>query len=569
MAAILGISAHYHDAAAALVVDGEVVAAIQEERLSRIKNDPALPRRAARRCLTLGGIPAAALDAVVFYESPYARLERVLVYGLRHFPRSLRQLPRALEVNLSRKLWVLDLIASALDIPRTKVRAVSHHHSHAASAFFPSPFPEAAILTVDGAGEDTTTAIWHGQDDRLTLKSSLPFPHSLGLLYAGLTGYLGFPVHEGEHRVMGLAAWGQPTRQAEFEQLIHPEPGGAFSLSTGFFSDMLDPQCGFGPKLETLLGPARRLGKPWNLRDPADQAYADIAATLQRTTEEALLRLAVQARAVTGARSLCLAGGVALNCVANARIAAEAGFERVFVQPAAGDAGGALGAALLGAIAAGDGRCTPMRHARLGDRCDPGEAAALAEALGMTTRRVTDPSQEAAARIAAGQLLGFVSGRAEWGPRALGQRSILADPRHAATADALNRVVKQREPFRPFAPAVLSKRTEDFFIGAPDEMTPFMTTTRPVRPEAELGAVRHVDGSARLQTVTPEGSPRLAAVLEALDETAGLPVVLNTSLNGPGEPIVSSAADAIRFLAARPIDAMLIEDLLIQRNQNP
>jgi carbamoyltransferase len=565
MAAILGISAHYHDSAAALVIDGEVVAAMSEERISRIKNDPALPRLAARRCLKLGGITAADLDAVVFYESPFSRLERVLVYGLRHFPRSLRQLPRALEVNLSSKLWVLDLIAADLGIDRSRVRFVGHHDSHAASAFFPSPFPDAAILTVDGVGEDTTTAIWHGQGDRLTLKRSLGFPHSLGLLYAGLTGYLGFPVNEGEYRVMGLAAWGRPTRQDEFAQLIHQEPDGAFSLSTGFFGDMLDLERGFGPRLEALLGPARRLGRPWDLRDPADQAYADIAATLQHVTEEALLRLARQARTLTGSENLCLAGGVALNCVANARLAAESGFRRVFVQPAAGDAGGALGAALLGAIGEGERRCAPMTHARLGDRCDPAEAAALAGALGMPTRRCSDPAGEAAARIGRGQIIALVSGRLEWGPRALGQRSILAHPADAAVADTLNRIVKRREPFRPFAPAILEERTGDFFVGGPDLLTPFMTTTRPVRDDVRLDAIRHVDGSARLQTVTPASAPALAAVLTRLQSEAGLPVALNTSLNGPGEPIVASAADAVAFFRTRPIDAMLIGDLLLSR----
>jgi carbamoyltransferase len=565
VAAVLGISAHYHDAAAALVIDGEIVAAIQEERLSRIKNDPALPRLAARRCLKLGGITAADLDAVVFYENPFARLERVLVYGLRHFPRSLRQLPRALEVNLASKLWVLDLIASDLGISRKKVRFVDHHASHAASAFLPSPFADAAVLTVDGVGEDTTTAIWHGQGDQLSLKSSLSFPHSLGLLYAGLTGYLGFPVNEGEYRVMGLAAWGKPTRQAEFAQLLRLEPDGAFSLQTGFFGDMLDLDRGFGPRLETLLGPARRLGKPWDLSDPGDQTYADIAATLQHTTEEAMLRLACQARSLTNSKNLCLAGGVALNCVANARIAAESGFEAVFVQPSAGDSGGALGAALLGAIEEGDRRCAPMAHARLGDRCDPGTAAALAESLGMTTRRISDPTREAAERIAEGQIIALISGRFEWGPRALGQRSILANPQRADTADTLNRIVKRREPFRPFAPAILADRTTDCFVGGPDLLTPFMTTTRMVRPDVTLDAIRHVDGSARLQTVTPDSAPALSAILTALLDTTGLPVVLNTSLNGPGEPIVASAADAIAFFRTRPVDAMLIEDLLLTR----
>ena len=561
MAAVLGVSAHYHDAAAALVVDGQIIAAIQEERLSRIKHDPALPRQAMQRCLSIGGLTAADLDAVVFYENPFARLERVLVYGLRTFPRSLRQLPRALEVNLAQKLWVLDEIAAELPIDRKKVRFVAHHESHAAAAFFTSPFEDAAVLTVDGVGEDTTTALWHGRGAALTRLATLRFPHSLGLLYAGLTAYLGFPVNEGESRVMGLAAWGAPTRQREFRLLHRPDDSGAFSLDPSYFAHMLDLERGFGPKLEALLGPARPPGRPWDLTSPEDRAYADIAASLQRTTEQSLLALARQARRETGAANLCLAGGVALNCVANARLAKQSGFAQVFVQPAAGDAGGALGAALLGALQEGDPRCPPMQHARLGEAVSAAEALKLAEALGMPITRVSDPSQVVADRLRAGQIVALATGRSEWGPRALGQRSILASPREAATAEMLNNVIKRREPFRPFAPAVLAAHTEDYFVGGADLMTPFMTTTRPIREDVQLDAVRHVDGSARVQTVTSSSSPVLADILQRCD----LPVVLNTSLNGPGEPIVSSAADALAFFRTRPVDAMLIEDLLLTR----
>jgi len=381
-----------------------------------------------------------------------------------------------------------------------------------------------------------------------------------------LTAYLGFPVNEGEYRVMGLAAWGTPTRQAEFDRLIQQTADGAFTLETHFFDHMLDLQRGYGPALEALLGPARPLSRPWNLEDPEDRAYADIAATLQHTTERVLINLARQARKETDSPNLCLAGGVALNCVANAKIASEAGFDAVFVQPAAGDAGGALGAALLGALEEGDRRCEAMQHARLGDRCDPAEAQELAQALGMPWRRLSDPAEAAADLLAKGAIIGLAAGRMEWGPRALGQRSILARPEDAETATTLNASVKRREPFRPFAPAILAEHTERYFVGAPDQMTPFMTTVRPVRDDAALDAVRHIDGSARLQTVTEQSAPTLAAILTRLQQDLGLPVLLNTSLNGPGEPIVSSAADAVGFFRTRPIDAMLIGDLLLSRS---
>ncbi|HWO25727.1 MAG TPA: carbamoyltransferase N-terminal domain-containing protein [Kofleriaceae bacterium] len=568
MAAVLGISGGYHDAAAALVVDGAIVAAIQEERLSRHKNDPRLPFRAAAACLAHGGIPAAALDRVVFYEQPFDKLERVLVSSLAVFPASLRQFPRAMGSQVGDKLWVLDELAERLGVARDKVTTVAHHRAHAASALFPSPYERAAVLTVDGVGEAVSTSLWRGEGTALTPIGQLEYPHSLGLLYAGLTAYLGFEVNEGEYKVMGLAAYGTPRFRDEFARLLRVEPDGWFALDASYFGRLADAELGFGPKLEQLLGPRRPPYQPWDLEgSERDRRYADIAATLQQVTEEVMLALAREAQRRTGADALCLAGGVALNAVANARLLRESGFAHVFVQPAAGDAGGALGAALLGALELGDPRPAPLASAALGLAIDPSAAHALATELGFVVTRADDIAGDTAELIARGQIVAFCAGRFEWGPRALGQRSILADARDPDSRERLNRAIKRREPFRPFAPAVLAADAAQYFVAAPNAMTPFMTTTCPIRDEhaGALAAVRHVDGSARVQTVTAAAAPALHAVLGAFAERTGVPIVLNTSFNGAGEPIIASEVDALAFFLGHPIDALVVEDLLITR----
>jgi carbamoyltransferase len=565
VSAVLGVSAHYHDAAAALVVDGRVVAAMQEERFSRVKNDPSVPRRAALACLAEAGIAARDLDRVVFYENPYAKLERVLVSLLRAFPRSYRQFPRALGAQLGDKLWILDSIAEALDIDRERVTFVEHHRSHAASAFFASPFARAAVLTVDGVGEETSTAIWNGEGTELSLVERLLFPHSLGLLYAAFTAYLGFAVNEGEYKVMGLAAFGQPRFRDELSRCVRLGADGSIELDLDYFAFTTDTEVGFSSKLEKLLGPRRDPGRPWDLATPEDARAADVAASLQAVTEEALVSLAKEAKRRTGHDALCLAGGVALNAVANARILREAGFARVFVQPAAGDAGGALGAAILGALELGQPRPEPLTSAALGAGIDPAEAAPLAEALGLAAEPVADPAVALAELLERGKIVAVARGRFEWGPRALGQRSILALPRPEAVRDRLNRAVKQREMFRPFAPAVLAERAGDYFEGAPNDMTPFMTTVCPARAERReaIAAAVHVDGTSRVQTVAPGDA--LHPLLTELGRR-GLPeVVLNTSLNGPREPLCATATDAVGFFLAHPVDALLLGDTLLTR----
>ncbi len=568
MVAVLGISAHYHDAAAALVVDGVVVAAIQEERLSRIKNDAALPIHAARACLRRAGLAPGDLDAVVFYENPFAKLERVLMWLLRSFPRSYRQFPRAIADQLGSKLWVLDHLSEQLGVDRVKVEHADHHRCHAASAFFLSPFENAAVLTIDGVGESATTTMWRGEGRSLTHLGDIGFPHSIGLLYGALTAYLGFEVNDGEYKVMGLAAYGEPRYREKFASLFTLHADASFELSLPYFAYDTGSNVGFSPRLEELLGPRRVASKPWDLEnDSTDRHYADVAATLQAITEDAVLALAREVKRRTSADALCLAGGVALNAVANARLLREAGFERIVVHPAAGDAGGALGAAILGALDRGAPRPTPLVTAALGDEIDVAIADSTARALGLVPERVSDPAATVAGLLERGKIVAVCEGRFEWGPRALGQRSLLALPADPAVRERLNRVIKRREPFRPFAPAVAADRAGDYFDESPNDMTPFMTTVCPVRSEAREGlrAVTHVDGTARVQTVTEASAPFLASVLAEVGKRTERPVVLNTSLNGPGEPIVGNATDALAFFTAHPADAMLIGDLLIER----
>ena len=568
MSAVLGISAYYHDAAAALIVDGRIVAAMQEERFSRRKNDPGLPRRAAAACLAQAGLEAEDLDQVVFYENPFSRLERVTLSCLNTFPRSWKQFPAALRSQVASKIWVLDAIAAMLGVARGKVVTVGHHQSHAASAFFASPYARAAVLTIDGMGEDISTGLWLGDGGDLTCLASIAYPHSIGLLYAAITAFLGFEVNEGEYKVMGLAAFGQPRFQAEFSRLLRQDPGGAFELGMDYFAFHTDTDIAFSPKMEALLGPRRSRGKPWDMEgDPDDRRYADIAASLQSAVEEAILGLAREARRRTNCDNLCLAGGVALNCVANARLLRESGFSRIFVQPAAGDAGGALGAAMLGAIALDGRRPEPLATAALGAPISNDLARDLCDGLGLSWSEPADPLDAAAELVLQDKICAFVRGRFEWGPRALGQRSIIASPAQAAMRDRLNKVVKKREPFRPFAPAVLGSRAGRWFTEHDNDMAPYMTTTAQVveAHAGDLGAVRHIDGSARVQTVSETSAPDFHGLLGRIEARGAPPIVLNTSLNGAGEPIVGQEADALAFFLSHPVDSMVLGDLVLSK----
>ena len=567
VAAVLGVSAYYHDSAAALVVDGVLVAAIQEERLSRMKNDASLPVRAMKACLDLGQVDAQALDAVVYYENPYQKLERILVTQVRGFPHGLRGFAGAMSAQLGSKIWVLDQIAEFLGVDRKRVTYVAHHQSHAASAFYCSPYQNASVLTVDGAGEWAGTALWRGQGTALELIESIEHPHSLGLLYAAITSFLGFKVNEGEYKVMGLAAFGEPRYRAEFEKLITLNRDGSFHLDERYFAHFLHPTRAFGARLEKLLGPARRYGAPWALETEADRRHADIAATLQTVLEEALLGLATRAYEACAVGedkpiNLCLAGGVALNAVANARLKKDSPFSSLYVHPAAGDAGGALGAALLGSLALGDTRGEPLLRADTGIELDIPRAQVLAANAGLQVTRSERPAEDVALALAQGKVVAFCQGRSEWGPRALGQRSLLAAPHPVSIKDKINRTIKHREPFRPFAPAVRADACGEYFGSTPDFMTPLMTTTAPVIGQ-NLEAITHRDGSARLQTV--EAGP-FFDVLNALGKELP-PIALNTSLNGNGEPICASATDALSFFYDHAVDMLCIEDLIIARTK--
>lgn len=562
---VLGLSGHFHDAAAALVVDGQLVAAAQEERFSRRKHDAALPVRAAAFCLGQGGLQAGDLDAVVWYEKPLRKLERVLLTSLRTWPRGGRSFRRAVRSMLGDKLWVRAHIVDALGVPPERVLFGAHHASHAASAFWCSPFSEAAVLCVDGVGEWTTTSMWRAGPAGLDSLCELHFPHSLGLLYSVFTAYLGFEVNDGEYKVMGLSAYGKPSYQAEVERTIRRAADGSFELDMDFFCFHREPDRAWTPKLEALFGPPRAPG------GPVEGRHQDIAASVQRVTEEVLLDLCRALHARTGLDKLAMAGGVALNAVAVGRILREGPFDDVFVMPAAGDAGGAVGAALLASPGP-----NPLRHVALGQGLDAGELRRFLDDCGIPyTEHEGDAIATAVAdRLARGQVVGWMQGRFELGPRALGQRSILCDPREASARDRLNARVKHREPFRPFAPSVLAEQSGDLFelppARAPGAPSPggwtrrFMTSTAPARDARIPGAV-HVDGSARVQEVHADDLPLFAALIGRFGEETGVPCVINTSFNLAGEPIVASVADGYATFARGGLDALAVGPFLVTR----
>ncbi len=585
-ARVLGVSAHFHDAAAALAIDGEIVAACEEERLSRDKHDPSLPREAMRFCLQHAGLTAADLDAVVFYEKPLSRFERLLVEQLAVFPAALSRFSRALSSWLGDKLWVERALADACDVDPERVLFTTHHLAHAASAFFPSPFPRAAVLTLDGVGEWTNSAIFHGetteQGPRLTPIAEQRYPHSLGLLYSALTAYLGFEVNEGEYKVMGLAAWGEPRFMREIGEIAQVTEDGVLRLDLRYFAFHKSATKSFSARLERLLGPARPPHAPLDPTSASGRRYADIAASLQRFTEDAILAMARKALALTGADALCMAGGVALNSVANGRLARELDVAALYVHPAAGDAGGAVGAALYAShVHLGAPRAAATSPFLGPGFSDEGIARFLADAR-VPHRVVPDTltlDREVAARLARGEVGALFQGRAEWGPRALGARSILADPRHPHMSDFVNTKVKYREPFRPFAPAVLADEAHRWFSLAPEGrdtfLTPCMLAVAPVTAEgsARLPATTHVDRSARVQVVRPTGhgpeGARFHRLLELFREQSGVGCLLNTSLNLKGEPLATTPAEAYAVFCRSELDFIVLGHCLVEKRADP
>ncbi len=594
---ILGISAFYHDSAAALVVDGEVLAAAQEERFSRRKHDRAFPRAALAYCLEEAGLALAELDRVAFYDKPLLTFERLLETYLSFAPRGFRSFSAAMPLWLKEKLFQQRLLRDALrefdpqfDV-EAKLLFAEHHQSHAASAFYPSPFDEAAVLTIDGVGEWATTALSMGCGNRLETLRELHFPHSLGLLYSAFTEYLGFRVNSGEYKVMGLAPYGEPRYAGRIrERLIDIKADGTFRLDLRYF----DYCTGLGminERFASLFGrPARR---PEQRLEPF---HMDVAASVQAVTERVVERLARSIARETGARNLCLAGGVALNCVANGALLRAGDFERIWIQPAAGDAGGSLGAALavhhhhLGVPRRPrePGR-DAMRGAYLGPGWDDARVAERLARAGARFRRLGDDAlmEGAVDALARGWALGWFQGRMEFGPRALGNRSILGDARSPTMQRTLNLRVKFRESFRPFAPSVPREDVADWF--ELDADSPYMLLVASVREErrrapgaaereltgverlrairSEIPAATHVDHSARVQTVHRDTNPRYHALLRAFEARTGCPVLVNTSFNVRGEPIVCTPEDAFRCFMGTDIEALVAGDCFLLKSE--
>ena len=596
---IVGLSAFYHDSAAALVEDGRVVAAAQEERFTRKKHDSGFPHHALAYCLEAAGIPLESVDYVVFYDKPFLKFERLLETYLAFAPQGFRSFRMAVPLWLREKLFQKRLLHDELKkFSRdcdwdSKLLFTEHHQSHAASAFFPSPFEEAAVLTMDGVGEWATMSVGLGRGNDLTILKELHFPHSLGLLYSAFTYYTGFKVNSGEYKVMGLAPYGEPKfAQLILDNIIDLKPDGTFWLDQSYF-DYCTGLRMTNDKFDRLFGaPAR---KPDEL---LIQRHMDLAASIQAVTEEVVLRLTRSLASETGAENLCLAGGVALNCVANGKVLRDGKFKRIWIQPAAGDAGGALGAALAayhiykGERREVDNRLDGMNGAYLGPAFDDDDSAGRLTAAGARFTRLDDGALIArtAADLADGKALGWFQGRMEFGPRALGNRSIIADGRSRDMQSALNLKVKYRESFRPFAPAVLRSDVAEWFDL--DDDSPYMLLVADVVkrrqrsmtaaeqalfgieklnvPRSEIPAVTHVDYSARIQTVHAETNPRFHALLSAFKAKTGCPVLVNTSFNVRGEPIVASPEDAFRCFMGTELDALAVGNLyLVKGDQDP
>lgn len=559
---ILGISAHFHDSAAALLVGGQLVAASHEERYTRRKQDPDLPRHAVRDCLSQAGLRITDLDCVAYYEDPVRKLDRQLWTGLPQLPDTSPQALFRLDADRPRR-EIRDLLG--WDGP---IEFVDHHLSHAASAYYFSGFAESAVLTVDAVGEWATTSWGVGEGAALTLTEQVEFPHSLGLLYSAVTGHLGFEVNEGEYKVMGLAPYGEPRFADRLRRLIRLTDDGLYSLDLGYF-DFRNPSGMLGTAFTELIGVAPR--RP---ESPIEAVHCDLARSVQLVTEEVLLTMAQHGHRRTGSRRLCMAGGVALNVVAVRRIVEEGPFTEVFVQPAAGDAGGSLGSAavahqrLTGERPAG-GR---QRSALLGSGTSADEIGGLLDAYPdnrFLDFRGDEPGllDAVADRLAGGKVVGWYHGREEFGPRALGGRSILADPRGDGTRDRINASVKMRESFRPFAPAVLAEHAAEHF--QIDHESPFMLETCEVVSPLHLPAITHVDKSARVQTVTEQDNGRFYRLIKAFGIRTGCPLVLNTSFNLRGEPIVHTPVDALLCFLRSDIDCLVLEDFVIDREMLP
>jgi carbamoyltransferase len=595
MKAILGLSAYYHDSAAALVVDGRIVAAAQEERFSRVKHDHRFPRHAVDYCLAEAGLGPGDLDHVVFYEKPFLKFERILETHLAVAPAGFRAFGMAMPQWIHEKLQLSRQISRGLGGKYSRRFVFTEHHeSHAASAFFPSPFEEAAILTIDGVGEWASASLGHGRGNAISLTHEMDFPHSLGLLYSAFTYFCGFRVNSGEYKLMGLAPFGEPTFADRItEKLMDLREDGSFRLDMSYFNYCAGLTM-TSRRFDRLFG-----GPPRRPESPITRRECDLAASIQSVAEKVMLRMAVHAHRLTGSRHLCLAGGVALNCVGNGRLLRESPFERIWIQPAAGDAGGALGAALfVWYQLLGNARIPAAGDSQRGSLLGPAFAADETEKLllgkNAVYRQFADGEGlcEAAARlIAEGKVVGWMQGRMEFGPRALGNRSILGDARNPKMQSQMNLKIKFRESFRPFAPIVLRDRASEYFELGEAEESPYMLIVAPVRADKRTGpvggtahdggldringvrsvlpAITHVDGSARVQTVDRDRNPRLSELLEAFAGLTGCPVMINTSFNVRGEPVVCTPEEAYHCFMATDLDALVIGDFLLLKEDQP
>ncbi len=583
---ILGISAFYHDSAACLLRDGSIIAACQEERFSRLKHDHSFPTQSIDYCLKQGGIDINQVDYIAFYEKPLIKFERILETYIAYAPKGIASFLKAIPLWIKRKLWIKDLIKKETGF-NGKVLFPEHHQSHAASAFFPSPFKEAAFLTVDGVGEWTTTSFGVGKENRINILSEIHFPHSLGLLYSAFTYYTGFKVNSGEYKLMGLAPYGEPKyRSLILDHLIDLKDDGSFRLNMEYF-DYCVGLTMTNQRFHDLFG-----GPPRLPESELTQKHMDLARSIQSVTEEVVLRMVNHIHKVTGQKYLCLAGGVALNCVANGRILRESQFDDIWIQPAAGDAGGALGAAFmvwhhyLGKPRDADNKTDKQRGSYLGPEYSRDEILSFLTEKNVPFKELDDKELfETTARLIGEQkVIGWFQGRMEFGPRALGNRSILGDARSPKMQETINLKIKFRESFRPFAPSVLVEKVSDYF--ELDRPSPYMLLVAAVKkalritskeaekargleklkvPRSTIPAVTHVDYSARIQTVSARDNPRYHALISAFDRMYGCAVVVNTSFNVRGEPIVCTPEDAFNCFMATEMDYLIMNNFIVSK----
>jgi len=560
---ILGISCHYHDSAASLVKNGVLVAAAEEERFTRKKHDNSFPTNAIEYCLKEGKIIADEVDVAAFYDKPMLKFDRILHTSVEYFPKSFGMFCEAVPQWLTEKLRIPSLLKNRIGY-RGEVMFIEHHKSHAASAFFVSPFEEAAIVTVDGIGEWTSAAIHHGKDNKIEVLKEIRFPHSLGLFYSTMTSYLGFKVNNDEFKVMGLSAYGTPIYYNKFKNVIDVKEDGSFNLNMKYFSYTYDKKM-FSDLFEKKFGPRREY------EDKITNRHKNIAATLQKITEETMLKIVNYAHKLTGSENLCMAGGVALNCVANGRVSREGPFKRIFIQPAATDAGGSLGASFyVYNQIYGNPRKYVMKDTYLGPSFNEKEIKTCLEKNKVECEKLNNKRliEKTAILISQDKIVGWFQGRMEFGPRALGSRSILANPKNPKMKDILNKKVKHREPFRPFAPSILRENAKDYLVRACD--SPFMLVAFDVKKDGikDIISATHVDGTCRPQTVERRRNKLYHNLIYEFKKRTGIPVVINTSFNVRGEPIVCTPEDAYNCFKNTGIDYLVIGNYFISKEEN-